>query len=187
MIWTAVVPIKPFEEAKTRLSCDLTAGARAALAKDMFRHVTSVLDAHPLVGRLVIVSQSKIPGCPGEWFRDARLGLNAALEAARRALGQPLAIFHADLPLLCDDDVTQLLATAADTGLAIAPDRHRRGTNALALGTDFPFHFRFGTDSYARHLEQAQRAPGIVQTIGLGHDCDTIEDLANSKKLATLF
>ena len=179
MNWTAVVPMKAFDEAKTRLSCDLSVDARVALAREMFHHVTAVLNAHPWVSRLVVVSQSKIPGFAGEWFKEAGRGLNPALEAARDAFGMPLAIFHADLPLLTVEDVSALLDAGARSGVAIAPDRHDRGTNAIAVYHALHFPFRFGKDSCSRHLIQCRSAPSVVRTTGLGHDCDTMEDLGS--------
>lgn len=186
MIWTAIVPIKPFEEAKTRLSLGLSSDERSNLARDMFCHVTGVLGAHPLVGRLVIVSRSEIADCPGEWFQDPGHGLNPALEAARAAFGAPCAIFHADLPLLVDSDVSALLEAGERSGSALAPDRHDRGTNAIALGQDAPFRLRFGEDSFSRHLEQSCFSGAVVRTNGLGQDCDTMEDFVSyTRVLAT--
>lgn len=79
--------------------------------------------------------------------------------------------------MLTEADVSALLAGASRAGIAIAPDRHGTGTNAVALRDDALFRFRFGPDSLRHHCEQVLDA-AIVRTRGLAFDPDTLEDLA---------
>jgi len=75
-------------------------------------------------------------------------------------------------------NVIQLLDAAEATGLAIAPDRHGSGTNALALGDGRPFAFSFGADSYHLHRRQISGHWRMVPAPGLAIDIDTPTDLA---------
>jgi 2-phospho-L-lactate guanylyltransferase len=62
----------------------------------------------------------------------------------------------------------------------LAPDRHRRGTNVLAIQHDVPFEPAFGVNSLALHRREAQRLGLIVREYrsrGTGFDVDTVEDL----------
>ncbi len=112
------------------------------------------------------------------WLPDRGRGLNAELGQARSSLGSgPLLIIHADLPALCPDDIRSMLEEAQHAGCAIAPDRHRRGTNAVALADGRDFRFRFGSGSFARHCNQAGGECTIFERFGLALDVDTPDDL----------
>ena len=63
--------------------------------------------------------------------------------------------------------------------VAVAPDRHRRGTNGLALDAGLDFAFRFGAGSFAAHMAEAARLGVAAQALdnpGLALDIDTPED-----------
>jgi 2-phospho-L-lactate guanylyltransferase len=85
-------------------------------------------------------------------------------------------IIHADLPFLNLDDVEALIAGATSTGVAIAPDRHGLGTNAIALMRGVNFDSQFGVESYARHRLQVYRCEDVRRE-GTGFDLDTPADL----------
>lgn len=175
--WTALVPLKQGVERKTRLAAALDAPARAALGDRMAAHVVGVLRHVPAIGRVVVLSPRPVPELATDWQRDAGRGLNAELEAARAVLGSaPLLVVHADLPLLTQADVAALLVAAGHTGVAIAPDRHDLGTNAVAIDGASAFRFRFGPGSLERHA--AQMSATLVRRDGLSMDIDTPGDLA---------
>ncbi|MCF8709414.1 2-phospho-L-lactate guanylyltransferase [Rhizorhapis sp. SPR117] len=177
MRWTAVVPLKASGTRKTRLAGHLSDERRRKLSQSMFDHVTKILQEHPSIQDTFVLSSEIPPGWKGDWIADLDRGLNGELQAARNGLADRnfLAI-HADLPLLCAEDVTALLAAAETTGAAIAPDRHGKGTNALALTQGRVVEFCFGNDSFARHLKQIPDCAIVVRE-GLGLDLDTPDDL----------
>jgi 2-phospho-L-lactate guanylyltransferase len=175
MIWTALVPLKPPVDRKTRLSGRLSSANRADLADAMFEHVAQTLRRSDLVGRIILMSGASPPGWTGDWRHDAGRGLNAELMAARAALGSaPLLVIHADLPLVDSADITALLAAAVG-GCALAPDRHGTGTNALAIRDGRAFEYRFGPNSRALHVAQGEGR--VVERPGLALDVDTPDDL----------
>jgi 2-phospho-L-lactate guanylyltransferase len=75
------------------------------------------------------------------------------------------------------------LVTAAAGDIAIAPDTHGTGTNALALGRNQPIALSFGPDSFARHMAQAPNAATLTDRVGLALDVDTAEDLDQALRL----
>lgn len=176
MTWTALIPLKPTDERKSRLAEALGPEERAALSDRMFDHIVGVLGATPGLSRIVLLAPAAPDGWPHGWIKDEGRGLNAELAACREALPGNLLIVHADLPVLTAADVEALLQAAEAAGAAIAPDRHDRGTNALALRAGAPLRPCFGPNSLARHLEVA---PGCVaiRREGLACDVDTPEDL----------
>jgi 2-phospho-L-lactate guanylyltransferase len=61
----------------------------------------------------------------------------------------------------------------------IAPDRHDKGTNALAMTPPDPDFFRFGPDSFHAHTEAAATRGmrlHVLRRPGLAHDLDTPDD-----------
>jgi 2-phospho-L-lactate guanylyltransferase len=175
--WSAIIPLKPPGQRKTRLAGRLSPAQRDRLAEDMFHHVAAILRAVPSIAEIALLSESPLPGWAARWIHDHGRGLNVELsEAAKTYRTQNLLVIHADLPRLEVADIFDL-TTARDTRSAIAPDRHGTGTNALAIRKEDSMSFAFGDHSFPRHLALAQRPLRVVKRIGLALDVDTPDDL----------
>jgi 2-phospho-L-lactate guanylyltransferase len=180
--WVALVPWKQGQDSKSRLSAHLDPAQRAALSRNMAEHVIARLAQVDAIGNIYLVAPQAMPTWLVHWIPDEGRGLNQELTLARmRHDGRPVIILHADLPGLEVADVEALIAGAVPLGAAIAPDRHGRGTNGLALADGRPFDFAFGPDSFALHLAQRPDAR-IVERPGLSFDLDTPDDLALVKR-----
>lgn len=177
MIWTALIPINLGRERKSRLAERLSAPERTRLADAMSEHVVTCLRETPEISKLVVLSPVQPAHAGVEWRGDLGRGLNAELAALREVLPGPLLVVLGDLPLLNVEDVRALLAAAVRMGIALAPDRHGIGTNAVALMPDMELAFAFGEDSCARHWQAAGGEAAIVSRPGLAHDVDTLADL----------
>lgn len=182
--WTAVVPIKPAADRKTRLRHHLPAPDRLALTEHMLAHVLDVLARAGSVAEVAILSAAPPDGWGGRWFADTGCGLNAELSAVAGAVPRRLLVLHADLPGLAPDDVDALVAATA-RGVAIAPDRHAVGTNALAAENPAGLVFAFGAESFARH-RALMPDHEVVRRAGLGLDLDLPEDLDRAARLGHL-
>jgi 2-phospho-L-lactate guanylyltransferase len=184
--WTALVATKQGHAAKSRLSDLLDLPARTALAGAMAAHVVACLHAVEAVAQVRVIAPAA-PVPPGTiWMPDTGGGLNAELRSAcARLADRPIFVIHADLPFLGPDDVTAFLAAADRAGAAIAPDRHDRGTNALALSRGHTPAFAFGSDSFARHFGQWPDA-AIVRRRGLAFDLDTPDDFREADRSGVL-
>jgi len=153
-----IIPVKPFEQSKTRLSPVLSVGQRIALSRQMLlRTIRLALQ----VGKVVTISQSRavrqVAKQAGAWaLVDADVGLNAAIRQASEwvsARGEQAAlVLPADLPLLTLSDLIEI-ATLGQQGPAavIAPCQRSDGTNALLLRPPNLIKFAFGPDSFEQH------------------------------------
>lgn len=181
----SLTAVRSYSSCKTRLSNCLSPQRRIELVSDMLNHVLSVLDQADGVDEIAIVGPEH-SGLPKSavLLDDPGGGLNEALTAAalqaRRNGADRLLIVHADLPFLSTEEVTALIEASRVAGVAIAPDRHDRGTNALCLSWQCRLRFDFGPDSFPRYmLQMAWRgiSPAVVRLPGLAFDLDEPADL----------
>jgi 2-phospho-L-lactate guanylyltransferase len=185
----ALVPVKARAEGKTRLSGVLSPEARAALVRDMLRHVLEVLRASPGIDHVAVVSPERDEVPPDVLvLNEQGLGLNPTLGSAVATLksmgAREVVIVPADLPRLKTRDVELLLAGVRSAGCALASDWRGLGTNAIALDMqllrDIAFRFSFGEGSFARHRQEASAlglGPKLVRGTGLAFDLDEPRDL----------
>jgi len=88
-----------------------------------------------------------------------------------------------DTPLIDPAEVDLLLdrTEAAGVAVAVVPDRHGTGTNALVLNPPDALAPAFGPDSLRRHVaaaKSAARSHRVEPSGSLAHDVDTPDDLA---------
>jgi 2-phospho-L-lactate/phosphoenolpyruvate guanylyltransferase len=174
-----LVPIKDFRQAKQRLAPVLSPDERIELARRM---ATNVIRAAAPYDVFVVCDDHDVAAFAKDldaevlWRPD--LGLNGAIREGVQHIAQMaerVLIAHSDLPL------AHSFEKVMDTdGVAIVPDRHRRGTNVIALPAGRSFSFHFGTSSYVAHQQEASRQGLVVHRIfdqRLGWDLDTPDDL----------
>jgi 2-phospho-L-lactate guanylyltransferase len=190
-IW-AIVPVKPFSQAKSRLATALKAEAREALAEKLFRHGLSVLqECSELRGVLVVSRDTKALAIARDYkantlqereSSDLNTALTRAAEVIQLQNAEGILIVPADLPLYTRDDIEEILRQGRyGDVLVIAPDRREDGTNAMLIKPPSSIPFAFGIGSFQRHLAlaaQAEVATKIVRREGLALDLDTPDDWA---------
>jgi 2-phospho-L-lactate/phosphoenolpyruvate guanylyltransferase len=190
----ALVPLKERTACKMRLAPVLSPHARLRLVRGMLDHVILTLQDTAGIDHIALVSPERDTVSEDiELIAQTRHGLNedlanAASEAARLGATR-LVIVPADLPLLRSEDVSTLLEAFRDSGAVIAPDRHERGTNALALlAAAIPgLKLEFGENSFQRHRASIRRTsvePAVVRRTGFAFDVDDIGDLELLRTLA---
>jgi 2-phospho-L-lactate guanylyltransferase len=189
---TAVLPIKSFRLAKQRLSAAVEGGDRQELAAAMVGDVLEglaavdglaeviVVTAEPLAVRAAEEAGALVVHDPDETGQSpaAARGVDAAVvRGAERVLLVP-----GDCPALDPGEVSALLASGEPApSVAIVPDRHGTGTNALLLAPPDSLAPSFGPGSFARHAAFARAAGASVKVRelpSLGLDVDTPGDLA---------
>jgi 2-phospho-L-lactate guanylyltransferase len=188
---TAVLPIKRFAAAKSRLSGSAADPLRPELAAAMLADVLAALARSRRVDGVIVVSGEPAArlaaGEAGAGWRDdpddrghseaAAIGVSAAVEAGAECA----ALLPGDCPLLDPAELDAALERMEDGSCAVVPDRHGAGTNALLLAPPDGMGASFGPGSRARHLQLAAEAglAGRVEEIpSLALDLDTPEDLA---------
>jgi 2-phospho-L-lactate guanylyltransferase len=112
--------------------------------------------------------------------------LNDALARATQAVtawnAQSVLIAASDIPLMTVQDVESILGMGDRVGdvVVIASDRRQEGTNALLVRPPGLIPYRFGTDSFHRHVEEAEKVGATVQVYqspSLALDVDVPADL----------
>jgi 2-phospho-L-lactate/phosphoenolpyruvate guanylyltransferase len=186
---TAVIlPVKSFANAKQRLGEALGGPQREELAAAMVEDVLAEL-ARAALGPLVVVSGerralSRAADAGAVTVPDEReQGQSAAalLGLARaRELGCGRALLvPGDCPLIDGAELRDLAARSESLDVAIVPDRHGTGTNALALVPGGAFEPQFGPGSCARHVDQAEHkglSHEVIRVPSLELDVDTRDD-----------
>lgn len=199
----ALVPVKRFDQGKSRLGETLDPHARGELARAMFdRVVVRVLAGMTaegeLGGALVVTDGEEVRAraqahgisvlvTPGT---GAGRKLGAIVDEglawlSERGVTQALVIMG-DLPELTNDDVRALAGMLDASDVVLAPDASGRGTNALAMRLPPCMPTRFcGGDSLADHVHDA-RARGLrvamCERPGFGFDVDQPEDYARLRE-----
>jgi 2-phospho-L-lactate guanylyltransferase len=189
LVW-ALIPVKDFGAAKSRLRTVLSADECSGLALNMARDVaTAIIGSDAIDGVSLLGSGSGVEKLAGELgcdrieeFYDVDLSCNLGVAARQlRADGvTTLVVIPGDLPTLKPQDIDQLITrTGGDLSLCAA--ERDGGTNALVLSPPDAIEFQFGTHSARRHREAAVVA-GLTAT-EIEHpafrvDIDTPDDLA---------
>ncbi|MBO9394097.1 MULTISPECIES: 2-phospho-L-lactate guanylyltransferase [Caldilinea] len=186
-----IVPVKPFHEAKSRLTGALSTEERTLLSARLLEHTLLVAAAAQSFARTVVVSRD--PAALSMAARSNALPLkekggelNAALTQAchfAAASGAEAALLlPSDLPKLQPDDLRWLAEQFRlhPASVVIVPSRDG-GTNALVTPLPLPFTLAFGARSSQAHQRRALAAGCVVYIVhrpALGFDLDTPGDLS---------
>lgn len=189
----AVVPIKSLADAKQRLSETLAGGSRRSLVQAMFSDVLASLRRAQGVDAVAVVTDDAVADSLASGDRvavlpdDQRAGQSEAAEigiAYARAHGfERVLLVPGDTPMLDAVEVEELLDRCArdEITVAIVPDRHGTGTNALLISPPDAFAPSFGPGSLERHVAAARAAElayRVEAVPSLALDVDTPDDLA---------
>lgn len=189
-LW-AVVPVKPFAQAKQRLSGRFSAAERAALAACMLRDVLGALAATPALAGCLVVTADEEAAALARTLGATVLsepepaGLNEAVFAAaawlQRQGASAMLVVPGDAPGVTAEEIMRLAEThARGAAVALVPAHDEGGTNALLLSPPTRLMPAFGEGSFGRHLRAARAAglaPQVLPLSGLGLDLDHPQDL----------
>lgn len=188
-VW-AMIPVKSFEGAKSRLGSRLSPDLRLELAQAMYADTLTAIAGSSEVERLAVVTndpeareQAERRGA--DCLHDPDGGLNPALESGRTTLlskgASTIVVLPSDIPAVRPADIDDIVRAGRERRSAvIVPDRLRQGTNALLVQHDMQLPFRFGANSFEVHLDLARAKNLPMQVLSLRHvecDCDTPEDI----------
>jgi 2-phospho-L-lactate guanylyltransferase len=194
----AIIPVKPFNRAKSRLAPVLSPEEREALALAMFKHSVELLSQiHRLAGVLVVSRDTKALAIARDFgvhtlMESGQPDLNPALRRAALAVSSwgasGLLVMPADLPFVTADDIDAILKLGRYfQSVVIVPDGQRSGTNGLLLSPPELMPFSFGEGSFERHklLAEATHATlSIYESPRMALDIDTPADLERYKQLS---
>ncbi len=195
----AILPVKRFDRAKSRLGESVADALRGQLARAMVADVLSAL------GRCAEIERTYVVSCEPSMAQTAREH-GALLVADTRELGQSAAVtlgvqraladgmqrvlcVPGDCPALDPRELDALIAAAhpdaAGAEVVIVPDRHCTGTNGLMLCPPDAIAPGFGADSCRRHRALAreagvscrvERPASLLLDIDTGADLDALRE-----------
>lgn len=188
----AIVPVKRFENAKTRLSSMLDTEDRIRLSSLMLEDTLQILSVAPPLTQVIIVSADKradeIATKHGAKFlpEEKEKGVNSAVALAdgycieKEAADATIVIPH-DLPLLDTIVISKAceLAEKESTCIVICPSVRYDGTNMLLRKPPSVIGTFYETDSYNMHVRTAIKLGIPVKPLlskSLMYDIDTPED-----------
>jgi 2-phospho-L-lactate guanylyltransferase len=182
--------VKRFDAAKQRLAAGIDDERRAVVVAAMIEDVLEAIGEARSIERTIVVTSeaaaedlarsagAEVLPDPGEGGHSG-----AALAGVARALelgAGCVVLLPGDCPLLDARELERLLTGMPEHYVAIVPDRHRTGTNALALAPPDAIRPAFGEGSCARHVAAARDADApyaIEELPSLALDLDTPADV----------
>lgn len=180
--WAVVVPVKPPERGKTRLSGpDID---RRALARAIALDTIAAAAACDAVAEVVVVTDDgglplAASGIPGLRFvaEGASRGLDGAIAAAVGETDRrmPRAALLGDLPALRPDDLADALRQAASVDRAVVADAEGTGSTLVTANAGVAWTSAFGAGSFARHV--ALGCVPLDAAESLRRDVDTLAHL----------
>jgi 2-phospho-L-lactate guanylyltransferase len=196
----AIVPIKKFENAKTRLSSVLGTDDRTHLSLLMLQDTLQTLSVVQSLTQVITVSADKrveeIALKYGATFllEEKERGVNSAIVLAdnyciKEAADATIVIPH-DLPLLDPIDISKACKLAENESrcIVICPSLRYDGTNILLRKPPTIIATFYDADSYNAHIKAATRLGIPVKRLfskGLMHDIDAPEDASEIIKEET--
>jgi 2-phospho-L-lactate/phosphoenolpyruvate guanylyltransferase len=187
----AVMPVKSFDMAKSRLEGVLTLPERRELAQSLMRNALTALVDSGCFEHVVVVSRDEAVLTFGaelgaEAIREeGPPDLNEALRSVRDVAlvdgAVSLLVLFSDLPHVTAEDIRALVEASRRCSVVIGPDRRAEGTNALLLRPPDAIDYAFGALSFEKHLAAASKAGlevVVLRRAGIGLDVDFPEDLA---------
>ncbi len=187
----AIVPVKRFENAKTRLSSILDRDDRIHLSSLMLEDTLSTLSSSSSLMKVIIVSSDKraekfARKHGANFVNEGReKGVNSAVALAesyciREAADATIIVPH-DLPLLDEGDISkaQKLAEKESKCIVICPSRRYDGTNMLLRKPPSVIATFYGFDSYNMHIKTAASHGISIKYFlseSLMYDIDTPDD-----------
>ena len=189
--FVAIIPIKKFVVAKSRLSPVFSNVERKRIARTVFEIVLKEVQKSGFKKVWIISNDSLIKAKFGsitgiEVLFDEHYDINKTLQTKfKMAALQSLVPVYlpADLPLITSADINKILKkSSSGRNLVIIPDRKCIGTNCIVLPKHLVEDFTplLGKLSYYSHLSQA-KLNGLpimaFEVFSVSNDLDTYEDL----------
>ena len=187
----AIIPVGALDGAKSRLGAVLDAEERLELTIGLARRtIAAAVAARRIDEVLVITPDDAVRALAMELGarpilqRDSGLnhGVIAARDEAIAAGAGAILVLPIDLPDVTTEAIDAVAGQLQDRNrplVAIVPDRHGRGTNALLIAPPEAIDVCFGGDSAIAHETAARAAGARLVVLGgpLALDLDTPEDL----------
>jgi len=185
----AIVPVKSFSNAKTRL--DLTKLQKEQLCEIMLEEILHTLSISPQIEKILVVTKEKKAIDIGKKFQVIHIldsdekSVNNAVEIADKYLQEhdfdASIVIPQDIPFIKTQDIDFVLNYKIPPNFVIVvPSRRFDGTNALIRMPVNLMKTHYDEDSYKIHMNTAKaytRNVALVFAKRIMWDIDNMEDL----------
>ncbi len=185
----AIIPVKTFANAKTRL--DLSHQQVEKLCEVMLEEILHVLSISPQIEKTILVTREEIAIAIGKKFNTVTIidekeeSVNCAVALADQYLLEndfdASIVFPQDIPFIKTQDIDFMLKYVMHPNFAIiVPSRRFDGTNALARMPVDLMKTHYDEDSYKIHMNTAKKHTLNVVMVFVKRimwDVDNLEDL----------
>ena len=185
----AIIPVKTFSKAKTRLG--LSAEKKEKICEIMLEEILHTLSISPLIDKIIIVTKDEKAFEISKKYNtihisdDNESGVNDAVALADHYLlengFEASIVFPQDIPYIKTQDIEFILKFKTDSKFVIVvPSRRFDGTNALVRMPINLMKTHYDEDSYKIHMSTAKeitRDVSLVFAKRVMCDVDNFEDL----------
>lgn len=202
----AIVPIKPLNRSKSRLSPVLSDKQREELSRKMLERTLTTLKGVDGIAGILVISRDNAALRLARKFKVQTVQesgtpeLNDALTRATQAVmawnASSVLIMPCDIPLMTVRDIEAMLELADQPEVVvIASDRRDDGTNALLVRPPGLIEYRFGERSFQQHMAEALEAgvalhvyesPDLALDVDIPADLELYRAILNQRKLNEL-
>ena len=185
----AIIPVKTFSKAKTRLG--LSAEKKEKICEIMLEEILHTLSISPLIDKTIIVTKDEKALEISKKYNTVHIsdnnesGVNDAVALADHYLlengFEASIVFPQDIPYIKTQDIEFILKFKTDSKFVIVvPSRRFDGTNALVRMPINLMKTHYDEDSYKIHMSTAKettRDVSLVFAKRIMLDVDNFEDL----------
>jgi len=185
----AIIPVKTFTNAKTRLR--LPSEQKEKICEIMLEEILHTLSISPLIDETIIVTKDKRALEISQKFNavhipdDKESGVNNAVALADQYLlkngFEASIVFPQDIPFIKTQDIEFLLKFKTNKNFVIVvPSRRFDGTNSLVRMPTNLMKTHYDEDSYKIHMSTAREITRDVSLVFIKRimwDVDNFEDL----------
>ena len=160
---SAIIPVKTFSKAKTRL--DLEQTSKEEICSLMLKEVLKTISDCNLISKIILVSKDEVALKIGKQFNaieifDNESGVNDAINLADQYISDKRfdcsVIFPQDIPIMTSFDIDSLLGFIKPTdSVIIVPSRQFNGTNALVRCPADLMKTKYDLGSYKFQIDAA--------------------------------
>ena len=160
----AIIPVKTFSEAKTRLNLSKT--QKEEICKAMLEEVLGTVSKSQLINKIILVSKDEAVFKLGRQFNsieifDDESGVNHAVYLADQYILDNKydcsVIFPQDIPAMSSSDIDDLIGFCkSENSVIVVPSRQLNGTNALVRCPTNIMETQYDRGSYVFQLHAAK-------------------------------
>ena len=160
---SAIIPVKTFSKAKTRLDVEQT--SKEEICSLMLKEVLKTISDCNLISKIILVSKDEVALKIGKQFNaieifDNESGVNDAINLADQYISDKRfdcsVIFPQDIPIMTSFDIDKLLGFIKSTdSVIIVPSRQFNGTNALVRCPADLMKTKYDLGSYKFQIDAA--------------------------------